>query len=31
LVVWQEHTGAVETPVTVKAKDTVQVPVELKK
>jgi hypothetical protein len=31
LVVWQEHTGAAEMPVTVKAKDTVQVPIELKK
>jgi hypothetical protein len=31
LVVWQEHTGATEMPVTVKAKDTVQVPIELKK
>jgi hypothetical protein len=31
LVVWQEHTGLTEMPVTVKAKDTVQVPIELKK
>jgi len=31
LVVWQEHAGASEMPVTVKAKDTVQVPIELKK
>lgn len=32
LVVWQEHTGAVEIPVTVKAKSTTDVPVvELKK
>jgi hypothetical protein len=29
--VWQEHTGATEMPVTVKAKDTAQVPIELKK
>jgi hypothetical protein len=31
LVVWQEHVGVTEMPVTVKAKETVQVPVELKK
>lgn len=31
LVVWQEHTGVAELPVTVKAKDSVQVPIELKK
>jgi hypothetical protein len=31
LVTWQEYTGAVETPVTVKAKDTAAVTVELKK
>jgi len=31
LVVWQEATGASEMPVAVKAKDTVQVPIELKK
>ena len=31
LVIWQEHTGVVEMPVTVKAKQTVEVPVELKK
>jgi hypothetical protein len=31
LVAWQEYTGAVETPVTVKAKDTAAVTVELKK
>ena len=31
LVTWQEYTGAVETPVTVKAKDTVAVTAELKK
>jgi hypothetical protein len=31
LVVWQEHAGLTEVPVTVKAKETVQVPVELKK
>jgi hypothetical protein len=31
LVAWQEYTGELELPVTVKAKDTVDVPVELKK
>lgn len=31
MVVWQEHVGTVEMPVSVKAKQTVQVPVELKK
>jgi hypothetical protein len=31
LVAWQEYTGAVETPVTVKAKETAAVTVELKK
>jgi hypothetical protein len=31
LVVWQEHTGESEMPVTVKPKETVDVPVELKK
>jgi len=31
LVVWQEHTGLTEMPVTVKAKEAVPVPVELKK
>jgi Polysaccharide lyase family 4, domain II len=31
LVGWQEFTGAVEVPVTVKAKEVVTVPVELKK
>jgi len=31
LVAWQEFTGVVEMPVTVKAKEVVQVPVELKK
>jgi hypothetical protein len=31
LVAWQEHTGESEFPVTVKAKETVEVPVELKK
>lgn len=31
LVVWQEHTGAVEMPVVVKAKETTSVPVALKK
>jgi len=31
LVGWQEFTGAVEMPVTVKAKEVVNVPVELKK
>ncbi|MET0486378.1 MAG: hypothetical protein ABW216_11830 [Candidatus Rokuibacteriota bacterium] len=31
LVVWQEFTGPVEVPVTVKAKEVVSVPVELKK
>lgn len=31
MVVWQEHVGATEMPVTVKAKETVQVPIELKK
>ena len=31
LVVWQEATGQSEIPVTVKAKETAQVPVELKK
>jgi hypothetical protein len=31
LVVWQEHVGVTEMPITVKAKDTAQVPIELKK
>jgi hypothetical protein len=31
LVVWQEFTGPVEVPVTVKAKEVVSVPVELKR
>jgi len=31
LITWQEHTGDVETPVTVKAKEVVPVSVELKK
>ncbi len=31
MVVWQEHTGSMEVPVTVKAKETVTVPVEIKK
>ena len=31
MVVWQEYVGTVEMPVTVKAKETVEVPVELKK
>jgi Polysaccharide lyase family 4, domain II len=31
LVGWQEFTGEVEMPVTVKAKEVVSVPVELKK
>jgi hypothetical protein len=31
LVAWQEFTGAVEVPVSVKAKEVVSVPVELKK
>jgi Polysaccharide lyase family 4, domain II len=31
MVVWQEHVGATEMPVTVKAKETVQIPIELKK
>jgi hypothetical protein len=31
LVVWQQFTGPVEVPVTVKAKEVVSVPVELKK
>jgi hypothetical protein len=31
LVAWQEYTGAMETPVTVKAKEVVRVPIELKK
>lgn len=31
MVVWQEYVGTVEMPVSVKAKQTVQVPVELKK
>jgi hypothetical protein len=31
LVAWQEYTGAVEVPVTVKAKEVVSAPVELKK
>ncbi len=31
LEIWQEYTGVTEIPVTVKAKETVQVPVELKK
>lgn len=31
LVTWHEYTGELETPVTVKAKDSVEVPIELKK
>jgi hypothetical protein len=31
LVAWQEHTGENEFPVTVKAKETAEVPIELKK
>lgn len=31
MVVWQEHVGTTEMPVTVKAKETLQVPIELKK
>jgi hypothetical protein len=31
LVAWQEYTGAVETPVTVKAKETAAITLELKK
>lgn len=31
LVAWQEYTGETELPVTVKAKETVDVPIELKK
>jgi hypothetical protein len=31
LVVWQEHTGATELPVTVKPKETTSVPVAIKK
>lgn len=31
LVVWQEHTGATELPVTVKPKETTSVPVTIKK
>jgi hypothetical protein len=31
LVAWQEYTGPVEIPVTVKAKEVVSVPIELKK
>jgi hypothetical protein len=31
LVAWQEYTGAVEIPVTVKAKEVASVTVELKK
>jgi len=31
LVAWQEYTGAVEVPVTVKPKEVVSVPVGLKK
>jgi hypothetical protein len=31
LVAWQEHMGEMEIPVTVKAKETVDVPVQLKK
>jgi hypothetical protein len=31
LVAWQEHTGEQETQVTVKPKEAVQVPIELKK
>ncbi len=31
MVVWQEHTGSMEVPVTVKANETVTVPVEIKK
>jgi hypothetical protein len=31
MVVWQEHTGATEVPVTVKAKGTANIPVEIKK
>jgi len=31
MVVWQEHTGSMEMPVTVKSNETVTVPVEIKK
>jgi hypothetical protein len=31
MVVWQEYTGSMEVPVTVKAKETATVPVEIKK
>src|SRR5262245_13408276 len=31
LEIWQEHTGVMELPVTVKAKDTAQLAIELKK
>jgi hypothetical protein len=31
LVAWQEYTGSMEIPVTVKAKEVAQVPIELKK
>jgi hypothetical protein len=31
MVVWQEYTGSMEMPVTVKANETVTVPVEIKK
>jgi hypothetical protein len=31
MVVWQEYTGSTEVPVTVKAKETAAVPVEIKK
>ena len=31
LVAWHEYTGETEMPVTVKAKETVQLPIELKK
>jgi len=31
LVAWQESTGEMEVPVTVKAKEAVQLPIELKK
>ncbi len=31
MVIWQEYTGSMEIPVTVKAKETVTVPIEIKK
>jgi hypothetical protein len=30
MVVWQEHTGETEVPITIKAKETVNIPVEIK-